>query len=93
MYINLNSDLKKINRKTDSLLDWLGNWGGLLDGLNFVVKHLLSNYSLYALNANLAWLLVRFVPSQSNSTKKNKRKMKNAQKHRENTFFEKYGDD
>ena len=74
--MTLNSDLKKINRKTDSLLDWLGNWGGLLDGLNFVVSHLLSNYSLYALNSNLAWLLVRFVPSQSKSTKKNKRKMK-----------------
>ena len=82
-----------INRKTDSLLDWLGNWGGLLDGLNFVTKHLLSSYSLYALNSNLAWLLVRFVPSQPNTSKKDKSKMKNSQKHRENTYLEKYGDD
>ena len=66
----LNPDLFKINRKTDSLGDWLANWGGLLDGLNFVGRHLLSNYSLYALNSNLAWLLIRFVPSESKTTKK-----------------------
>ena len=59
----MHPDLYKISRKTDSLFDWLGNWGGLLDGLNFVGKHILSNYSLYALNSQLAWLLVRFVPS------------------------------
>ena len=63
MNISIHPDLHKINRKTDSLLDWLGNWGGLMDGLNFVCKNFLNNYSLYALNANLASLLVRFVPS------------------------------
>ena len=91
--MTINSDLRKINRKTDSLLDWLGDWGGLLDGLNFVVKHFLSNYSLYALNSNLAWLLVRFVPSQSKTAKKDKSKIIFSQEHRENTYFEKYGDD
>ena len=62
--VTVGPDLFKIKRKTDSFFDWLANWGGLLDSLNFIGKHLLSNYSLYALNSNLAWLLVRFVPSE-----------------------------
>ena len=49
--VSMANDLKKINRKTDSLLDWLGNWGGLLDGLSFIGRHLISNYTLYALNS------------------------------------------
>ena len=89
--MTIKPDLHKINRKTDSLFDWLGNWGGLLDSLNFIGKLLLSNYSLYALNSNLAWLLVRFVPSESKSTKKDKLKIKNKEKHRENAYFSKYG--
>ena len=76
--MTINPDLHKVSRKTDSLLDWLGDWGGLLDGLSFVGRHLLSNYSLYALNANLAWLLVRFVPSNQKNAKKDKRRIKNA---------------
>ena len=82
----MHPDLHTINRKTDSLFDWLGNWGGLFDGLTLIGKHLLSNYSLYALNSNLAYLLVRFVPS-------NKKRNKKAKKHKESTFFKKYGDD
>ena len=35
--ISLNTDLKQINRKTDSFFDWLGDWGGLQDGLTFLV--------------------------------------------------------
>ena len=45
------TDLRTINRKTPSLLDWLGDWGGLMDGLNFVGRHLLDNYAYYALNS------------------------------------------
>ena len=85
VYITVHPDLHTINRKTDSLFDWLGNWGGLFDGLNLVGKHLLSNYSFYALNSKLAWLLVRFFPSSKNSKKKGK-------KYREREFFKKYGD-
>ena len=44
-------DLFKTNRKTDSFFDWLGDWGGLFDGLNLIGKHALNNYSLHALNA------------------------------------------
>ena len=74
--MEIKPDLYKINRKTDSFFDWLGNWGGLFDGLNLIGKHALNDYSLYALNAKLAWLLVRFVPSKSKSAKKDKRKIK-----------------
>ena len=75
-------DLKKINRKTDSLLDWLGDWGGLLDGLSFIGRHLISNYSLYALNAQLTLLLVRFVPSSKTKKDEKGSKVKNDKKRR-----------
>ena len=90
--MTMKPDLYKTNRKTDSFFDWLGDWGGLFDGLNLIGKHTLNNYSLYALNAKLAWLLVRFVPSKSKSAKKDKRKIKKNKKHREITYFSKYGD-
>ena len=61
--VRLNSDLKKISRKNDSFFDWLGDWGGLLDGLNFIGRLILNPYSLYALQSRLAGLLIRFVPS------------------------------
>ena len=35
--LNLNPELKKINRKTDGFFDWLGDWGGLQDGLTLLV--------------------------------------------------------
>ena len=34
--INLNKDLHMINRQTYSLLDWLGDCGGLLEALFFI---------------------------------------------------------
>ena len=59
----LEPDLKVINRKTDSIFDWLGDWGGLLDGLNFLGKTILNPYTTYALKYVLSYMLVRFVPS------------------------------
>ena len=61
--IKAEPNLKKISRKTDSILEWLGEWGGLLDALNFLGKHLLSSYTSYNLQNSLALLLVRFIPS------------------------------
>ena len=54
----LNPNINKIRRKTDSFLDWLGDWGGLLDGLDFIIKTLLSPFSAYMLRSKLAQLLV-----------------------------------
>ena len=41
---SLDPDLKKMNRKTNSLLDWMGECGGLYDGLNLIVEHFLDFY-------------------------------------------------
>ena len=35
-YIKVEPNLKKISRRTESVLEWLGEWGGLLDALNFL---------------------------------------------------------
>ena len=39
--LNLNENLNTINRKTDSLFDWMGAWGGMHDGLNAIAELLL----------------------------------------------------
>ena len=36
LYLGQGKDLVIINRQTYNLLDWLGDWGGLLDGLRMV---------------------------------------------------------
>ena len=36
MYIQLIPDVLKVRRKTDSFLDWLGDWGGLYGSLQFL---------------------------------------------------------
>ena len=59
----------KVRRKTDSLLDWLGDWGGLLDGLTFLVDVLISPYSTYALRSIMATVLVKFVPANKLESK------------------------
>ena len=51
MDLAINPDVNKIRRKTDSLLDWLGDWGGLLDSLYFIVDILLSPLSAYMMKS------------------------------------------
>ena len=54
MSITINPDVPKVRRKTDSLLDWLGDWGGLLDSLHFLADILLSPLSAYMMKSKLA---------------------------------------
>ena len=54
MYFSISPDVPKVRRKTDSLLDWLGNWGGLLDGLQFLGDILLSPFTAYMMKSKLA---------------------------------------
>ena len=61
--LNLNADLNTINRKTDSLFDWMGAWGGMFDGLRIVGEFILEIYSVYALRSKLTYLFIRFLPS------------------------------
>ena len=63
MDISISSDVPKIRRKTDSLLDWLGDWGGLLDSLHFLADILVSPLTAYMMKSNLAMLLVKILPS------------------------------
>ena len=54
-----------INRKTASFLDWMGDWGGLLDALKFLSTIIMSPYSAYALNSHLVSLgIVKLVPKR-----------------------------
>ena len=62
--ITISPDVGKIRRKTESFLDWLGDWGGLLDSLNFLADIFISSYSSYILKTKLAKILVRFLPSE-----------------------------
>ena len=54
MSVNVSPDVPKVRRKTDSLLDWLGDWGGLLDSLYFIADILLSPLSAYMMKSKLA---------------------------------------
>ena len=65
MELSISPDVPKVKRKIDSLLDWLGNWGGLLDGLNFLAYILISPLSNYRMKSKLAMLLVKILPSES----------------------------
>ena len=44
VHIGLENKLTQTNRKTDSFLDWLGDVGGLLDGLHFIFGILISSF-------------------------------------------------
>ena len=53
-YVKVEPDLPKIRRKTDSLLDWLGDWGGLLDSLYFIFDILVSPLASYMMKSKLS---------------------------------------
>ena len=59
--LNLNANLNTINRKTDSLFDWMGAWGGMHDGLHAIAELLLQFFSVYAIKARLL-LFARVLP-------------------------------
>ena len=65
MAIKIKPDVLIVRRKTDSLLDWLGDWGGLLDSLHFIADILVSPLSIYMMKSKLAKLLVKILPSES----------------------------
>ena len=69
-YIGIKSDLIKISRKTDSVIDWMGNCGGFMEALFFIGYALVISYNAYALKSTLAQNLVRFVLSQSKNSDK-----------------------
>ena len=60
----LNSDMTVIERKTYSVLEWLGDIGGLFDGLSLIASHLVAPAAAYVMRAELLSKL--FEPSKSN---------------------------
>ena len=54
MAITVSPDVPKIRRKTDSLLDWLGDWGGLLDSLHFLADIFINPLTAYMMKSKLA---------------------------------------
>ena len=58
--INLSQDVVNWNRQTYSLLDWLGDLGGLFDALYHGFRIMLSPFSTFALNSTLLTHLFRF---------------------------------
>lgn len=51
-----NQDLKIINRQTYSILDWLGDIGGLFDALRILTEFSIAPLSAFALKQRLAQL-------------------------------------
>jgi len=51
-------DLKVHKRKTYSLLDWIGDVGGLLDGMYLIGEIIVTGYSVSSLESYLASALV-----------------------------------
>ena len=68
-YIQLIPDVLKVRRKTDSFLDWLGDWGGLYGSLHFLAEIVFSPLSAYMLNSKLVELLIKLLPSESKQEK------------------------
>ena len=65
---DLEKSLIKTNRETYSLLDWVGDIGGLLDGLFLIGDILVGPFATYALSSKLVATIVRFNPSSRRET-------------------------
>ena len=61
--VTMNLDVTMHNRKTYSLLDWLGDVGGLLDGLYLLVEFFIASYQTLTLNKYLMTALIWIKPS------------------------------
>ena len=61
-FVSLNfqqgKDLRVVNRSYFSLLEWLGDWGGLLDALFLLAEFLIAPFSAFALKVKVAESLV-----------------------------------
>ena len=57
--------MKRTNRQTYSLLDWIGDIGGLHDGLNALGALISAPMAAFALKTRLAVFLTRFPAANS----------------------------
>ena len=63
-YFQMNPTMIKIERATYSALDWLGDVGGLFDGLKIIASLLVAPISALAANDILLTQVFKFMPSQ-----------------------------
>ena len=63
-------DLKNYSRETYSLLDWLGDLGGLIDILLMLAKLIVGPFASYRLQAALLSSMFRFAESKPKKSKK-----------------------
>ena len=71
--INLNRDLIVINRQTYSLLDFLGDCGGLLDALKLLGELFANPVALYMFRTKIASLIVHILPSATSDRNEKER--------------------
>ena len=70
-------DREEYFRQTEGILEWLAEVGGLIRAFITIGQILVRPIANYHLNAMLAWLLVRVVPSSKKSLHGKKVKEKN----------------
>ena len=78
------SDLRKIQRKTYGIFEWLADIGGMSRAVFAVGNVLMGPLTAFQLHSLMAQFLVRVIPSSN---------QKNNKECRENDFYSKYGVD
>ena len=62
------SSFTTIERKTYSLLEWLGDVGGLFDGISIIASSIVSSFSAFALKAQLLTYVMKEQISNNSKT-------------------------
>ena len=65
IHTRMTPDLNEINRKTDTLLDWVAKVGGLYNGLKVVFNIAMTPYATYILKSYLNRQIVKVLPSKT----------------------------
>ena len=68
MWLELGQDYLKIERKTYSLLEWVGDVGGLFDGLLIIFSSLLGSLASFTLKEKILSLVFKLESDKRNSS-------------------------
>ena len=82
--VNMSQDLSIWNRQTYSLLDYIGDLGGLLDGLKSLCAIIIAPFSTFSLQSLLLTTIFRYRPH--NDEKEQQTIKKSAQALQNNKF-------
>lgn len=61
--VNVNTSIKAYTRETYDVLSWLGDCGGLRDGVIWIGSVIISAFSSYSMKNLLLTTLFRVIPS------------------------------